>query len=105
MKKITINSKDYNLDKVIGFNEMCELEDLGLSVATFDKSRFTTFRALFAWFGDMDAEEAGNEILAHLKNGGTIKDLSPLIDAFIESDFFQTTQQSVEKASNATSKE
>lgn len=31
-EKITINSKDYNLDKVIDFNAICELEELGLSV-------------------------------------------------------------------------
>ena len=95
MKKITINGKDYNLDKVIDFNAICELEDLGLSVTALKKSNMSAIRALLAWFGDITVEQAGAEIMAHLKNGGS----------FDDSDFFRATQQSVEKKETATSEE
>lgn len=105
MKKITINSKDYNLDKVIDFNAICELEDLGLSVPALKKSSMSAFRALLAWFGDITVEQAGAEIMAHLRNGGSFDDCAPLMEAFVESDFFRATQQSVEKKETATSEE
>lgn len=105
MKKITINSKDYNLDKVIDFNAICELEDLGLSVTTLKKSNMSAVRALLAWFGDITVEQAGAEIMAHLKNGGSFDDCVPLINALVESDFFLATQQSVENKETATSEE
>ena len=41
MKKITINSKDYNIDKVIDFNGICELEELGLSLSDLKKTKMT----------------------------------------------------------------
>ena len=39
MKKITINSNDYNIDKVIDFNDICELEELGLSLSDLKKTK------------------------------------------------------------------
>lgn len=105
MKKITINSKDYNLDKAIDFNAICELEDLGLSVPALKKPSMSAFRALLAWFGDITVEQAGAEIMAHLRSGGSFDDCVPLMEALVESDFFRATQQSVEKKETATSEE
>lgn len=93
MKKITINSKDYNIDKVIDFNGICELEELGLNLSDLKKTKMTSIRALLAYFGETDTDTAGAEIMEHLKNGGTFEDFAPLIDCLVESDFFQATRQ------------
>ena len=47
-KKFTVNGKDYKF-RPIDFNGMCELEDLGLSMAGLDKNRMSAIRALFAY--------------------------------------------------------
>ena len=91
-KKITINSKDYKL-KEINFNNICELEELGLSLDGIKKSKMTSIRALLAFAGEMTPEEAGNEIMEHLKKGGTFDDFAPLMNSFVESDFFLTIRQ------------
>lgn len=89
--KITINSKDYNLAKAkaVDFNGMCELEEYGLSITDIKRTNLTTIRALLAYVGNITVEQAGTEVMAHLKNGGAIDDFIPLITAFTESDFFQ----------------
>lgn len=93
MKKITINSKDYNIDKVIDFNAICELEELGLSLSDLKKTKMTSIRALLAYVGGIDTDTAGAEIMEHLKKGGSFEDFTPLINSFVESDFFQATRQ------------
>lgn len=93
MKKITINSKDYNIDKVIDFNAICELEELGLSLSDLKKTKMTSIRALLAYVGGMDTDTAGAEIMEHLKKGGSFEDFTPLINTLVESDFFQATRQ------------
>ena len=103
MKKITINSKDYNIDKVIDFNGICELEELGLSLSDLKKTKMTSIRALLAYVGGMDTDTAGAEIMEHLKKGGTFEDFTPLIDSLVESDFFQATRQPNEAEETPTS--
>lgn len=103
-KKITINSKDYKLDKVIDFNAICELEDLGLSLGEIRTTKMSSMRALFAFVANLSLEEAGAEIMEHLKNGGTVADLTELLDYFIESDFFRATRQPSETEETPTSK-
>ena len=105
MKKITINSKDYNIDKVIDFNAVCELEDLGLSLTDLKKTKMSSVRALLAYMGDMSSDEAGKEIMEHLKNGGSFEDFTPLIDSLVESDFFQATRQPSEEKKTLQSEE
>ena len=105
MKKITINSKDYNIDKVIDFNGICELEELGLSLSDLKKTKMTSIRALLAYVGGMDTDTAGAEIMEHLKKGGSFDDFTPLIDSLVESDFFQATRQPNAEEETPTSEE
>ena len=105
MKKITINSKDYNIDKVIDFNGICELEELGLSLTELRKSKMTSIRAMLAYMGGIDTDTAGAEIMEHLKNGGSLEDFAPLIDCLVESDFFQATRQPNTEEKTPTSEE
>lgn len=103
MKKITINSKDYNIDKVIDFNGICELEELGLSLSDLKKTKMTSIRALLAYVGGIDTDTAGLEIMEHLKKGGSFEDFTPLINILVESDFFQATRQPSEEKKTPTS--
>lgn len=103
-KKVTINSKDYTL-KNVDFNGICELEDLGLSIDTLRKSKMNACRALLAYHGDMTAEEAGTQIMEHLKNGGEFDDFSPMIEALVNSDFFQAIRQPNKTAKITTGEE
>lgn len=104
-KKITVNSKDYKLDKVIDFNAICELEEYGLSLTDIRSTKMTSMRALLAFVAEISTDEAGAEIMEHLKNGGSIADLAVLIDYLTESDFFRATRQSSEKEETPTSAE
>ena len=104
MKKITINSKDYNIDKVIDFNGICELEDLGLDLSNLKKTKMSSIRALLAYVGGMDTDTAGAEIMEHLKKGGSFEDFTPLINGLVESDFFQATRQPNTEEETPTSK-
>lgn len=90
-KKITVNGKDYKL-KEIDFNDICDLEDLGLSLTDFKRSRMSSVRALLAYIGEMSPEEAGNEIMAHLKkNGGSMDVINELFEMLAT--FFQSIRQ------------
>lgn len=101
-KKITVNNKDYELKK-INFNNICELEDLGLNLGDFKKSRMSATRALLAYCGDIDEETAGEEIMEHLKNGGSLNDLAPLFEML--NTFFQSTRQQSKAEETPTSEE
>ncbi len=101
-KKITVNSKDYQL-KELDFNGICDLEDLGFSMADFKKSRMSGIRALLAYCGDIDEETAGEEIMEHLKKGGSLNDFAPLIEML--NSFFRSTRQQSETEETPTSEE
>ena len=104
-KKITVNSKDYNLNKEIDFNAICELEEYGLSLGNIKNSKMTSIRALLSFVADISPDEAGVEIMEHLKNGGSIADLAVLINYLTESDFFRTTRQPSEAEATSTSED
>ena len=102
--KVTINSKDYTF-KNIDFNGICELEDLGLSIDGIKKGKMNACRALLAYHGNMTSDEAGNEIMAHLKNGGGFDDFAPMIDNLVNSVFFQAIRQPDEAPKTTTGEE
>lgn len=90
-RNVTINKKAYGV-KPVTFNAICELEELGLSLATlkdFKKNVFGTYRACFAFHSGLPVEVAGEEMGEHLCNGGTLDDFQPFFEAVLESDFFK----------------
>lgn len=87
-KNITINGKEYQL-KPIDFNAVCQLEELGFSVADLKNRTFNAIRSCFAFHSNLDLEKSGKELEAHLKNGGKQQDFATIIQVVIESDFFQ----------------
>lgn len=97
MNKFKVNGKEYNA-KPIEFNTICDLEDMGVSIAEGKGKSFSLFRAYFALCAGKDIEFATKEIQAHIVGGGSIKDISEAMDKEMDkSDFFQALKQSAEE--------
>lgn len=101
-----VNNKIYKAVP-FNFNTVCDLEDSGVPLQEMQKKPMSMLRAYFAicYKGDKDA--AGDEINAHVLNGGDFNELYEVMGAEMnESDFFQAlnkksdeeTQTSTEKA-------
>ena len=89
-----INNKNYTIPE-LNYNTLCDLEDMGVSLAEMDKKIFSTIRGFLALTMNNDYEKAGEEIEAHLKNGGSlddaVKDIAKAVDqsGFLENVFIQ----------------
>lgn len=105
MKKFTINEKEYDV-KPFDFNFVCDLEDLGFSLADAGTKPMALLRAYFAVCADESLEYAGKEMEAHMISGGNFEDVLAIIaNEMTNSDFFQAfTKNGEEKATKNTSK-
>lgn len=75
-----INGKEITA-KPIDFNATIELNDLGGDIYSFGTKPLAALRAYLAYCEGVSAEEAGQEIEAHIVGGG---DLSDLLTAFMK---------------------
>jgi len=86
---LKINGKTYKTPE-LGFNEMCQLEDMGVQIIDMQRKPFGCVRAFVALAMQTDAETAGNAIEEHLMNGGKLDDVyTEMVKAASESGFFQ----------------
>lgn len=92
MEKITINGKNFEL-RIIDFDAVCELEDLGMSIVDVKEKTFKSIRALVAFIEKCDLKNAGKEIEGHLANNGKLNDFAPLFEMVYKSDFFRNISQ------------
>lgn len=92
---VVINNKSIRI-KPINFEAICDLEDLGLDLKAVGKKTFSAFRCVLAYNADISLSEASSEIESHIKNGGKINDLFPLVEAVTSSDFFNSLVKSAE---------
>ncbi len=85
-----LNGKDYK-DIELSFNDICELQEKGVDLASLnEKNALRTIRALISLRFNGNEEVAGNEIQAHIENGGSFEDLVGIIQKAVEnSGFFQ----------------
>lgn len=91
MNKIVLNGKEYTI-KEINFMALKKLEKLGVGVKqleNFEENVFNIYSGLVAFNCDTDIEGADNIINDHIKGGGSLEDLVPLVEAFVNSDFIQ----------------
>ena len=95
MNTTIINGKTVKI-KNINFEAICQLEDLGFDVNTISKKTFSNIRTAVAFNMGISLAEASVEIEEHIKNGGKIDAFVPLIEALINSDFFQSISQNAE---------
>ena len=90
MKKIKINGKEYEA-KSFDFNLICDLEDMGVSLAEAKEKPMSMVRAYFAMCTGKGKDYAGKEMEQHLVNGGSFDDLVNAMSAEMEnSDFFRS---------------
>lgn len=97
LNSFTVNGKTY-VPRDFDFNAICEFDKMGISIDSIAKNQFASARAYLALYNNNDEVWAGNEIQAHVINGG---DLTGILTAFAESltksGFFQAIKTNAEK--------
>ena len=89
MRTFKINGKTYTAKK-FGYNTLCDLEDMGVSLEKMVQKPMSAVRAYFALHLGNDQELAGEEIENHIIAGGTFEDLIDVMNAEMEdSGFFR----------------
>ncbi|WP_418932416.1 hypothetical protein [Hominenteromicrobium sp.] len=97
-----INGKEITA-KPIDFNATIELNDLGGDIYSFGTKPLAALRAYLAYCEGVSAEEAGQEIEAHIIGGGDLSDLSTaFVKACDDSAFFKAM---ITKAKTAEKKQ
>lgn len=97
-----INGKEITA-KPIDFNATIELNDLGGDIYSFGTKPLAALRAYLAYCEGVSAEEAGQEIEAHIIGGGDLSDLSTaFMKACDDSAFFKAM---ITKAKTAEKKQ
>nr|DAG05600.1 MAG TPA: tail assembly chaperone protein [Siphoviridae sp. ct3R43] len=97
-----INGKEITA-KPIDFNATIELNDLGGDIYSFGTKPLAALRAYLAYCEGVSAEEAGQEIEAHIIGGGGLSDLSTaFMKACDDSAFFKAM---ITKAKTAEKKQ
>lgn len=97
MRRFTVNGKHYK-SKELDFNAMCDLEDMGVSMVDIKSKSLSLIRAYLSFCGNMSVEEAGNEVMLHLQNGGKFDEIMEELKAAIEnSDFFLLIKKRAEE--------
>lgn len=97
MKTFTINGKEYK-SKMVDFNLICDLEDMGISIMDGDMKNMSIIRGYFGLCAGLNREKAGIEIQEHFKNGGNLEEFSKILsNEFENSEFFQSLRERAEE--------
>mgnify|MGYP003291630408 CR=1 FL=1 len=105
MNTFKVNDKDY-IAKPFDFNMICDLEDMGLSLAEVAEKPMSTVRAYFALCTGKGKEYAGLEMGEHIIKGGSFDAVIEAMNKEMEkSDFFRNLTKAEEtKVTKASSK-
>ena len=96
---LTINGKSYKAAE-FDVNFMCDMESQGIQFEDMQNKMFNTIRMYVAISMGVSPVEAGIAITDHMKNGGSLEDISNVMSEMMdESDFFRTESKSKEKTS------
>lgn len=88
----TVNGKEYKA-KELTYNALCRLEDFGVSMSDVQAKAFSFIRGYIAYCGDIEPEEAGKEIEAHVVKTGNLDAVSNAIEKAVEnSGFFKRSR-------------
>lgn len=97
MKTITLNGNTYTARK-FDFNLICELEDMGITMETMESKGMSFMRAYLALCMGANRAIAGQEINAHIVNGGKLEDIVTIAGEMMEeSDFFRSLSEDEEE--------
>lgn len=95
----TLNGKTYKVPELT-FNVVCDLEDKGISLIDLEKQEkmFNFIREIIALSFNGDSVKAGNEIEAHVINGGSFEEIANILKQAIDnSGFFKALLSSANK--------
>lgn len=92
MIDFTLNGKDYHSEKEVDFKLIYSFEKQGIALDEIGEHTLELIICLVSYFGGIGKIDALEEINKHFKNGGKMSDLTPLIEYFTKSDFFQKMQ-------------
>lgn len=96
-----INGRKYKPVE-LGFNEICDMEDNGITLGDVRSKPQSTARAYLALYFNGNKDVAGYEIQQHIVNGGS---LEGLFDAFRESVENSGFFQAISKGTTETQEE
>ena len=98
---LTINGKTYKAAE-FDINFMCDMENMGISLEDIDSKTFNIIRIYVALSMGTDVKTAGKELTEHLKNEGSLDEISNVMsDVMKDSGFFRQEQKS-EKTGDTT---
>ena len=96
----TLNNRRYEA-REFDFNLICDLQEMGIDIldmSSLRKNPVTTIRAYASLCIGTDKDVAGEEIQAHVVNGGSFDEiLSAMQKMMEESDFFRALNKEPEK--------
>lgn len=96
MNVFVVNGKTYTA-KEFGFNFLCDLEEMGISIEQAQNKPMSMVRAYFAACANTTKEIAGQEMQAHIIKGGKLDSIMDAMGkAMEESDFFRNQQETSE---------
>ena len=96
---LKINGKSYKAAE-FDVNFVCEMESLGIKIDDIGKMMFNTIRTYVALSMGVDVKTAGKEITEHMKNGGTLEEVSEVMSAMMdESGFFRSEPKNKDQTS------
>lgn len=97
MRTFIINGNTYNA-KPFGFNLICDLEERGISLDSIADHPMSFMRVYLSICAKRDEDFAGEELDAHITNGGTFDDLMNVVKMEMdESGFFQALNKAEKK--------
>lgn len=98
---LTINGKTCKAAE-FDLNLLCDFEDAGISIESIDSKMFNVIRQYVASSMNVAPKVAGAEISEHMRNGGSLEDISEIMAAAMEDSGFFRTKQTDEKTGSAT---
>lgn len=104
MKTFILNGKTY-MPKSFGFNFMCSLEEKNLPLDEIEKNPMRIIRLYISYCIGKDEIAAGEEIEAHVENGGDLSEIADILsNAMEESGFFRALGKGTAKKNTAGKK-
>jgi hypothetical protein len=96
---LKINGRTYKAAE-FDVNFICDMEDNGIQLEDIEKKMFKLVRMYVALSMGVDPITAGKEISEHMKNGGSLEDISAVMSEMMDdSDFFRTKSTDEETGS------
>ena len=96
---LTLNGRSYKAAE-FDINLICDFEEYGIPLGNIDSKMFNVIRLYVATSMNTDLKTAGREISEHLRNGGSIEEISNVMSEMMEISGFFRTESKDQKTGN-----